>query len=119
MSSSVVWLDFENAKLFHFSDDQMKRETLHASMVEHHTHRLNADEKDNWNFYEKIALSIESAKRVLILGPGIAKTHFENYMKGKHPLTAKKVVGCESSDHPTDQQIAAFAMKYFNKQTVR
>jgi hypothetical protein len=115
MSMSVVWVDLEKAKLFHFAEDRMERETVAATRVEHHTHRIEGDERDCWPMYDAIAEKVGSAKRVLILGPGVARMHLHNRMKDKFPGIAKRVVGCERSDHPTDQQIAAYAMKYFQK----
>lgn len=98
MSFSVVWIDLEHAKLFHFSDDQMKREVLHSSRV---------------NLYEDLAKRLVNEKKILILGPGTARVHFLNHLKEKHQQTAECVVGCEVSDHPTDQQIAAKALEFF------
>lgn len=114
-SLCVIWLDHEHAKLFHFSEEHMERETVRATRVDHHTHRLDGDEKNHPVMYDEIAAKLEQASRILILGPGLAKTHFQNRLLEKHPAIAKKVVGCETSDHPTDHQIAAYAMKYFQK----
>jgi stalled ribosome rescue protein Dom34 len=112
---SVVWVDLEKAKIFHFSEDRMERETLFATRVDHHTHRLENDERDCWPMYDEIGKKLGRANRVLILGPGVAKTHLYNRLKENFPRVAKQIVGCESSDHPTDHQIAEYAMKYFQK----
>lgn len=109
MSMSVVWVDLEKAKLFHFSEDRMEREMLFAA-------RVDPDFAiPDFAIYDEIAEKLSPAHRVLILGPGIARIHLNNRLKEKFPLIAKRVVGCESSEHPTDDQIAAHAMKYFQK----
>ena len=112
---SVVWLDLEQAKIFHLSDDRMEREQLHASHREHHTHRIEQEEREPLHMYDQVAQRLMDSSRVLVLGPGLAKIHLLARLKQKFPKLAKKVVGCETSDHPTDHQIAAYAMKYFQK----
>lgn len=115
MTMSVIWLDLENAKLFHFSEDRMERSSLKATHIDHHTHRRENDERDCVSMYDELAARLVKTQRILILGPGVAKDHFFNRMKDRFPDVAKRVVGCESSDHPTDNQIAAYAIQYFNK----
>ncbi len=112
---SVVWLDLENAKIFHFSDERMERETLHATRVDHHTHRRDNDEKDSVNMYDDLARRISKSSKVLILGPGVAKDHFSTRLRENFPDVAKKVVACEAADHPSDAQIASYALRYFRK----
>jgi stalled ribosome rescue protein Dom34 len=116
---SVVWLDLEKAKLFHISADRMEREALQVSRVDHHTHRREQEdiERDCLSMCDRIAEKLDRAKGVLILGPGVARTHLLSRLQERFPRVAQKVVGCESSDHPTDQQIAAYAMKYFQRPT--
>lgn len=115
MTVSVVWLDREHAKLFHFSEEKMERETCHASRHDHHTHKLDQNEYEDVTLYDSVANKLQNAKRILILGPGTAKTHFLTRLKERYSSLAKRVVGCETTDHPTDGQIAAYAMKYFKK----
>lgn len=101
MSVFVIWVDREHAKLFQFSGEKMERKLLQSS------HQERA-------FFSEAATHLKDASRVLILGPGVAKHHFQNYLLEHEPLLAKKVVGCETVDEPTDPQIAAFARKLFN-----
>jgi stalled ribosome rescue protein Dom34 len=113
MNLAVVWIDLEQAKLFQFSDDRMQREVIHASHVDHHTHRIDNDERDSIPMYEDFASRLVKDKKILILGPGTARTHFWNHLKEKHKKVAECVVGCEPSDHPTDHKIAAKALEFF------
>lgn len=110
---TVVWIDLEHARLFYFTEEKMEREVFRAHRIEHHTHRIEGDERDDVKMYDDIAQKLMKSERVLILGPGVARTHFFNRIKEKYPLIAKRVVACEASDHPTDHQIAAYALQYF------
>ena len=114
-SFAVVWLDLLHAKLFRFSEDRMERQVFHATRVDHHTHRLDDDERDPASMFDQVAATISQERRILILGPGIAKTHFLSRLRERFPQIAARVVACENSDHPTDHQIAAYAVRYFRK----
>ena len=125
MAIIVVWIDRENAKLFQLSSDRMERMSpLAARHQDHHTHRTDAfDYKHRENaFFLDVIQHFQTAAasapsimpKILIVGPGVAKHHFLNYMNEHHPVSAKKVVGCEAVDHPTDAQIAALARKFFH-----
>jgi stalled ribosome rescue protein Dom34 len=115
MSVTVVWLDLEKAKLFHLSEERMLRENVRATRVEHHTHRLENDELDCVPMYDEVAKRLKDSTGILVLGPGLARKHFVSRLETAHPEIAKRVVGCEASDHPSDQQIAAYALRYFQK----
>lgn len=112
MILSIVWIDLNHAKLFHFSEEKMEREKLEADHIHHHTHRMENNEKDSPRMYDQIADRLKNSKRVLILGPGVAKTHLLRRLRDRYPSTARAVVACEASDHPTDAQIATYAEKY-------
>ena len=116
MSIFVIWVDREHAKLFQFSNEKMERKHLQARHQDHHTHPV--DDLDlkrrETKFFSEVTPHLSEATRILILGPGVAKHHFQNYLIEHFPILAKKVVGCENVDHPTDPQIAALARKFFN-----
>ena len=103
MSVSVIWLDSEQAKLFSLSEDRMEREIIRFN------HQVVV------HFFNEIVGHLKAARNILILGPGVSKDHFLAHLKNFHAPMAQQVVGCERSDHPTDHQIAAYAMKYFHK----
>jgi len=116
MSVIAIWIDRDHAKLFEISSERMERKTIQARHTDHHTHRPDAIDLKNHEgtFFHELAKSVNSADRLLILGPGVAKYHFRSFLTEQMPALAKKLVGCETVDHPTDNQIAAFAMKFFD-----
>ena len=115
MSIFVIWVDREHAKLFQFSQEKMERKNLQARHTDHHTHRQDSldDKQHEHSFFSDLSSQISEAAKVLILGPGVAKHHFQNYLIEHQPGLAKKVVGCETVDHPTDPEIAAYAKRFF------
>jgi len=119
MSIFVIWVDREHAKLFQFSNEKMERKNLQARHQDHHTHPLDhLDQKKQENaFFSSITENLAEASRILILGPGVAKHHFQTYLLEHQPALAKRIVGCETVDHPTDPQIVAIARKFFNMES--
>ena len=115
MKNYVIWIDREHAKIFQFDAEQASQKNLSVKHTEHHTHRQ--DNFDHMRYESRLfadsAAQLKSAEKLLILGPGVAKHHFQNYLAEHFPLLSKKVVACESSDHPTDPQLFAYAKKYF------
>ncbi len=102
MGVSVVWIDAEQARVFHISEDRMERHVLSLKGLLH-------------PIYREVIEKLGSPSRIVILGPGTPKNQLFDFMKVSHPQLANKVVACETSDHPSDQQIATFAMKYVQK----
>ena len=62
---------------------------------------------------EEIARLIGDVPEVLVLGPGLAKTAFERYVRTHHPSVADHIVGVETVDHPTAGQILKYSKQYF------
>ena len=116
MSVLVIWIDREHAKLFQFSEEKMERKNLEARHTDHHTHRLDQLDvkRQEHEFYSEIATHFPESERILIVGPGVAKHHYQTFLTEHFPALAKKVAGCETLDHPTDPQIAALARKFFS-----
>ena len=114
MSCFIVWIDRAGAKVIQFSREKMERKTLKSHSHDHHTHELDSQdmERKEKKLFQEVVESLSPASQILILGPGVVKHHFQNFLNEHHPLLSKKVVGCETVDHPTDPQIAAQAMKY-------
>lgn len=115
MKLSIVWIDRENAKLFHLSQEKMEREHLHATHSEHHSHRRDELDKtrESHEFFADTAKMLKDSSQILIVGPGVAKHHFYNYLAEQQPEIAKKIAGIETVDHPTDAQIAALTRTFF------
>ena len=109
----TVWIDRDHARIFQFSDEKMERKVLKATHQNHHTHKLDHNELESKKFFAAVAKELGRDGRVLIVGPGVVSKHFCDYLNQEHSDIAVRVVGCEKVDHPTDNQIAAMATKYF------
>jgi stalled ribosome rescue protein Dom34 len=112
----AIWLDSMHAKLFPITNGEgHEHKTLKAHGADHHTHQSNhndVEQKEKKLFLE-VAAEISSASQIVLMGPGDAKIHFQTFLNGHNAGLAKKIIACETVDHPTDPQLVAQAMKLF------
>jgi stalled ribosome rescue protein Dom34 len=110
MSNFVIWLDQAHTKIFEFSRERMERKNIYSDL------RLKIDQIDlqrqERKYFSEIYNNISQASKLLLLGPGITKHHFQNYLQEQAPALSKKIIGIETTDHPTDAQIATFAGRF-------
>jgi stalled ribosome rescue protein Dom34 len=63
-------------------------------------------------YYQKIIQRIQDATKILILGPGEAKTELKKEMEKSGELAAKKIT-VEPADKMTERQVAAKVRQFF------
>jgi len=118
MSAYIVWMDSTSAKVFHMEGEQVRASKAMRHDHDHHTQNRNdAKHKDSPRFFMEVAQQLAgSTDAVLLVGPGVAKNHFVTYLDNHHRKDlARRIVGTENMDHPTDGQIVAYAKRYFPK----
>ena len=114
MSSYVVWIDSEHAKVFKMGTEGVQNQNIKSHEHNHHTHNSRDQHPDHSKFYHSVAESLKGAAEILIVGPGQGKLQFKEHLsKHNHAELAQKVLSVESMDHPTEGQILAHARKFF------
>ncbi len=116
MSYVVVWTDKLHSRTFSFTAAGVQGHHFEKRSHEKHPHandtRAAHDEQNR--FFSELAAGLKEATELLIVGPGVGKNQFANYLEVHSPHDLfKKVVGIEPLDDVTDPQIVAFAKKYF------
>ena len=115
---AVVWLDHKQAKVVHFNADASDLVTVHSTNPNLHLHH-KANSIDSGHagvdkkYLDRVAEVIAHSGAILVVGPGSAKTEFQNYLHREHPGVAAKVSAVEPADHPTDGQLLAHARHFF------
>ena len=116
---AAVWLDHQEAKVFHFTPESIEQSELHVVHHLHHPRKagghaeLHRDAAEEHPFFEAVATHLGDAEEVLVVGPAESKNEFVKFVQARHKDLAKRIVGVEAADHPTDGQIVAHARKYF------
>ncbi|MGZ3722895.1 MAG: hypothetical protein ACXVA9_08205, partial [Bdellovibrionales bacterium] len=116
MSHNVIWMDTEKALIFDLKESGIEKSHVQRREIKHHTFNSKDHHGDPSieHFYKDLAVKLNGVEELLILGPGEAKTHFKTFLETHYASgLAKKIIGVESSDHPTDNQILAAGRKFF------
>jgi stalled ribosome rescue protein Dom34 len=114
----TVWIDHQEARIFQI-DARGAEESLISAPPRHvHRHPKGPTAEHNHpedmrHFFHDVADALRNADQILLVGPSTAKLQLLRYLHEHARVVEAKVVGIETVDHPTDRQLAAYAMKYF------
>jgi stalled ribosome rescue protein Dom34 len=120
MNKLAVWIDQDEAKVFHVTKGAFDETTVQSP--DSHVHRHPKDEQtrihnhpdDEPRFFRDVAAELAGAEEILLVGPAMTKLHFLRYVQKHEPALDSRIVGIESADHPTDRQLAAHVRDYFH-----
>jgi hypothetical protein len=117
---AVVWLDHLRAVVIDFSIDKENVHFVASETEQRQVHRKSGvpgsgKAADDHVFFDQVVAELGDAREILILGPGNAKLAFKKDLDRRHPRVGELVMGVESADHPTVEQLLAAARKYFRK----
>lgn len=119
MATLIIWLDSREAKVFKREGGSETLTLVHSHGQKHHAQphgkHTEMHHPEAVALFKELIPAFHDASEVLLMGPGEAKTQFQKYIKDHHQAIAKKVVGVETVDHPTDGQIREIAKKFFTR----
>ena len=118
MTHAVVWIDHQEARIFHVHPETADESRLLSPQHHLHRHPKGRGEPrehpdDARRFFEDVARELEGIDSVLVVGPASAKNEFRTFAQDQHRQLASKIVGVETADHPTGGEIVAHARNYF------
>lgn len=102
MTYYVVWIDKQHAKIFALTEQGITQKHLEAHDDEH-------------AFLRKLSHELTGVSELLLVGPGVARTHLKHQLERENKDLARRIVGCEPMDHPTDREVVAYARRYFTE----
>ena len=115
---AVVWIDHHEARVFHFSGDDV--ETLVVRPHDPHVHihhKANSigagHAAEDQAFLHAVVEALGASKAVLVTGPGLAKTALIKHITSHDPTMMDRILGVESVDHPSDAALVSHARAYF------
>ena len=113
---AAVWLDHQEAKIFHIDAEPDDAEVLHPRQHVRRHPAQTAERNhpaDEQHFFHDVAKALNDADEILVLGPSTAKLELIKHVYKHDPTLEPKIVGVETVDHPTDRQLVAFVRRYF------
>lgn len=108
---AVVWLDHQTAQVLQFDAEHVQAQKIKSHT--HHTKQHGSTARTEHEFFGEVSDALAGIAEVLITGSHTAQVDFQHYVEKHRPATAKQIVGYETVDHPTDNQLIAMARKYF------
>ncbi len=115
--NAIVWIDDREAKVFNFNATEVDRMILHPHNPTRHIHHkanaIGGGALLDQEFFEQVTEAIADAKAILITGPASAKSELAAHVARRHPDIARRVVGVETINHPSDGALIAVARLYF------
>ena len=114
----IIWIDHKEAHVLFF--DATLNEIIKSKSDHSHLHHKantigSGNAPEDHKFFHKVLSVVADVKEILIVGPGSAKAELLKHASMHDPLIAKRIIGVETLDHPTDPQLIAYAKKYFQK----
>lgn len=115
MRDTIVWIDRDHARVFHFGREKANEGLLHATRHQHHAPSRDRVERERSErtLYNQVAAELNKSRRILVIGPGVAKHHFHTFLFEHHPVLARKISAVETVDHPSEAQVSSLALKHF------
>lgn len=110
---AVVLIDHQSAQVLQFDAEHVEAQKIRAH--NHYTRQHGSNVRSEHEFFGEVCDALAGIAEVLITGSQTAQADFRHYVEKHRPATAKQVVGYETVNHPTDNQLVAMARKYFVK----
>lgn len=113
---AVVWVDHHEAHLFRFTSEDIEK----VDLVAHKHHFKNVRHQrsthpEDLHYLQEVTEALRGAERVLVVGPSTAKLELIRHLHAHAQDVERRVVGVETVDHPTDNQLVAYARAYFKR----
>lgn len=114
---ALVWLDHQEARVFHIGREDVETILVHGHK-QHLHHKASGVAGDgrapaDIAFFDDIGDALEGAVEIVVVGPGAAKLEFIRHATKFRPELEHRIIGVETVDHPTDNQLVVYARKYF------
>ncbi|MCU0773752.1 MAG: hypothetical protein MUC74_04375 [Ideonella sp.] len=110
---AVVWLDHQNAQILQFDAEHVQSSKVKSHR--HETRKHGSAVRSEHEFFGHVCDGLAGIPEVLVTGSHTAQADFRHYVEKHRPLVARQIVGYETVDHPSENQLVAMARKYFLK----
>jgi stalled ribosome rescue protein Dom34 len=122
--TAVIWIDHHEARIVDVGAGPLDEATLRSPRAHLHRHPKGGTAEhhhpdDTRRFFDDVERALEGAEQILLVGPGTAKLQFFRHLHQHARELEPKVVGIETVDHPTDNQLIAYAKRHFGIATPR
>ena len=108
---AVVHIDHQSAQVLQFDAEHVQAQTIKTHT--HHTRQHGSVVRTEHEFFGHVCDALAGIQEVLVVGRHTGQADFKHYVDKHRPETAKRIVGYEIVDRPTENQLVALARQYF------
>ena len=108
---AVVHVYHQTAQVLQFDAEHVQSQKIKTHT--HHTRQHGSTVRTEHEFFGHVCDALDGIAEVLVAGSHTAQADFRHYVEKHRPETARRIVGYESTDRPTEHQLVALARKYF------
>ena len=110
---AVVLIDHHQAQVLQFDAEQVQAHKLKAHS--HPTKQHGSTVRTEHEFFAQVCDALADIPEVLVTGSHTAQADFKHYVAKHRPALSSHLVGYETVDHPSDNQLLALARAFFLK----
>ena len=110
---AVAWVDHQNAQVLQFDAEHVQADRIKAHG--HYTRQHGSAVRSEHEFFADVCDAMAGINEVLVCGPKTGLADFKHYADKHRPETAQRVVGYETLDHVSENQLVAKAREFFLK----
>lgn len=110
---AVVFIDHHHADVLQFDPEHVEAQKIKAS-ARHTKHHGNSVRTEH-EFFAHVCDALDGIAEILITGSKTGLADFKHYADKHRAETAQRIVGYETVDHPSENQLIALARQYFLK----
>lgn len=108
---AVVFIDHAQAQVLQFDAEHVQAQKVKAHS--HHTKQHGNAVRSEHEFFGHVCDALDGIAEILVTGPKTGMADFRHYAEKHRAETAKRIVGYETVDHPSPNQLVALARQYF------
>lgn len=110
---AVVWVDHQTSQVLQFDAEHVQAQKVKAHS--HHTAYHGSRVRTEHEYFGELCDALAGIAEVLVVGGKTSLADFRHYVDKHRPAVGKQIVGWETHDKPTDNQLVALARQYFLK----
>lgn len=110
---AVVRIDHQSAQILQFDAEHVQAQKIKAHS--HHTAQHGSTVRTEHEFFGSVCDALDGIAEILVAGSSTAQADFKHYADKHRPQIAAQIVGYETVNNPTDNQLIALARQYFLK----
>ena len=119
-SHAVVWVDHSEARVITFGTgktaSKLIQSTIHPNHIDFKAASFRSGHAhEDRSYLTAVAEAMQSARNILIVGPGGARKTLAHFIHNQVPLLAPRIMGVEPLAYRSEPEIVDFARKYFER----